>query len=246
MGSEPMMGATTKIKLTDPNSVAPAATSTPTAGMIPMTNGSSSLFNWINFGDGSDGDVILTASTTLTRDMYYKNLTINTGVVLNTGGYRISVLGTIDGSGTIDFSGIKGSDGVDGSSGSAGTGGAGGAGLPSGTIGGSIVGGAGANGVGSQSDGVSSAASTNTSWRIGSNNGQVGGGGSGGNGGNGGAIILLYNSLTNTGSITVNAGTKGTKGTGGLLYGTAPATNGGDGNDGNNGFNGLIYYIKAY
>src|SRR3990167_1494841 len=30
-----------------------------------------------NFGDGSDGDVIISADTTITRDMYYNNLTIN-------------------------------------------------------------------------------------------------------------------------------------------------------------------------
>jgi len=29
------------------------------------------------FGDGSDGDVTITGDTTLTRDMYYHNLTIN-------------------------------------------------------------------------------------------------------------------------------------------------------------------------
>src|ERR1051325_5762551 len=35
------------------------------------------------FGDGSDGAVTLTGNTTLTRDMYYESLTINSGVVLN-------------------------------------------------------------------------------------------------------------------------------------------------------------------
>jgi len=43
------------------------------------------------FGDGSDGDVTISTDTTLTRDMYYNNLTINAGVTLHTNGYRIFV-----------------------------------------------------------------------------------------------------------------------------------------------------------
>jgi hypothetical protein len=43
------------------------------------------------FGSGKDGNVVISASTTLTRDMYYKNLTINQGVHVNTAGYRVFV-----------------------------------------------------------------------------------------------------------------------------------------------------------
>ncbi len=46
------------------------------------------------FGDGSDGDVTITSDTTLTRDMYYNNLTLNGGN-LNAGGYRVFVKGTL-------------------------------------------------------------------------------------------------------------------------------------------------------
>ena len=53
------------------------------------------------FGDGSDGDVTISSPTTLTRDMYYDNLTVND--TLTTDGYRIFVKGTLDGTGTIDW-----------------------------------------------------------------------------------------------------------------------------------------------
>jgi len=45
----------------------------------------------IILGDGSDGDVTVSASASIARDMYYDNLTIETGVVLTTAGFRIFV-----------------------------------------------------------------------------------------------------------------------------------------------------------
>lgn len=48
------------------------------------------------FGDGSDGDVTISSNTSLTRDMYYNNLTINNGFVLSPKGYRIFVKGTLN------------------------------------------------------------------------------------------------------------------------------------------------------
>src|SRR2546426_12736233 len=49
------------------------------------------------FGDGSDGDVTITKtkSTFLTRDMYYNNLTIESGQTLNPNGFRVFVSGTL-------------------------------------------------------------------------------------------------------------------------------------------------------
>jgi hypothetical protein len=47
------------------------------------------------FGNGADGDQTLSSNTTLTRDTYYNNLTINAGVILNPGGYRVFVSGTL-------------------------------------------------------------------------------------------------------------------------------------------------------
>lgn len=36
------------------------------------------------YGFGQDGDVTIAANTTLTRDMYYNDLTINSNCTLNT------------------------------------------------------------------------------------------------------------------------------------------------------------------
>ncbi len=43
------------------------------------------------YGSGMDGNITISTNTTLTRDMYYNNLTINPGIVLNTAGYRVFV-----------------------------------------------------------------------------------------------------------------------------------------------------------
>jgi len=99
------------------------------------------------FGNGSDGDVTISTNTTLSADMYYRNLTVNGGVVLNTGGYRIYVLDTFTNNGTIRNNGEDGANGTNAVSiASGGTGGAGGAGAPSGTLAGGANGGAGGDG----------------------------------------------------------------------------------------------------
>jgi hypothetical protein len=43
------------------------------------------------YGSGADGNVTISTNTSLTRDMYYNNLTINDGVHLNTAGYKVFV-----------------------------------------------------------------------------------------------------------------------------------------------------------
>ena len=47
------------------------------------------------YGFGQDGDVTITADTTLSRDMYYNNLTINASCTLDSNGYKIFVRGTL-------------------------------------------------------------------------------------------------------------------------------------------------------
>jgi hypothetical protein len=47
------------------------------------------------FGNASDGDVTISSPTTLTRDMYYRNLTVAAGQTLDAGSYRIFVSGTL-------------------------------------------------------------------------------------------------------------------------------------------------------
>jgi len=74
---------------------------------------------------------------------------------------------------------------------------------------------------------------------LGNNGG--GGGGGGGYGGSGGVIVLVYNTLTNSGTISVAGGSLGTKGT----KGTGGAGNSADGNDGLAGATGVIYQLTV-
>ena len=130
------------------------------------------------FGNGSDGDLVLdsdtqtedenddgedlganwVASGVIQRDLYAANLTIESGVEINTGGYRIFVRGvlTIGGSGCRLYNnGVAGDNGSNGSGSDEG-GGNGGSGAGAGGGAGSLVGGvAGGNG-GSGGDGGNS------------------------------------------------------------------------------------------
>lgn len=79
-----------------------AGTATGTTGaslFVNPSNLAARLSSSVNFGDGSDGDVTVAGTTTITRDMFYNNLTV-TGT-LNTDGYRVFVKGTLSGTGTI-------------------------------------------------------------------------------------------------------------------------------------------------
>jgi len=66
---------------------------------VPASGGSS--FNEMIYGPGMDGDVTISVDTSLTRDMYYHNLTIDSGKVLTTAGWRVFVSGTLTINGTI-------------------------------------------------------------------------------------------------------------------------------------------------
>lgn len=68
------------------------------------------------FGDGSDGNATISGDTTLTTDMYYNNLTVNTGVTLHSGSWRIFVKDTLttNGTGKISNAGNPGGNGGNG------------------------------------------------------------------------------------------------------------------------------------
>ena len=95
------------------------------------------------FGDGSDGDVVISVNTTLTCDMNYKNLTINTGVTLYPDGYIIYVKNVLTVNGFINRNGNNASYSTPG------------AGLPTRSVGGSGAGGVGGDGYNIGSNGVS-------------------------------------------------------------------------------------------
>ena len=71
------------------------------------------------FGDGSDGNITISSPTTLTRDMYYNNLIVNS--TLNTANFRIFVAGTLSGNGTIQNNGGNGGNASGITAGAAGT-----------------------------------------------------------------------------------------------------------------------------
>lgn len=53
------------------------------------------------YGTGSDGTVVIASNTSLTRDMYYNSLTINSGSHLNTNGFKVFVKNTLTVNGSI-------------------------------------------------------------------------------------------------------------------------------------------------
>ena len=70
----------------------------------------SSLGNDEVYGPGTDGDVVITGNpTTLTSDMYYNNLTINSGAFLLTNGFRVFVKNTLTVNGAIGLGTFTGS-----------------------------------------------------------------------------------------------------------------------------------------
>ena len=77
------------------------------------------------FGDGSDGNVtVASGTTTLTRDTFYDNLTINGGATLATASFRVFVKNILDNKGNINNNGVVGGNGGNGGDGAGGTGGA--------------------------------------------------------------------------------------------------------------------------
>ncbi len=77
---------------------------------------SESVYGYFPVTTAVDGDIIMTKNASLTRNMYYKNLTINAGVNLNANGWRIVVTDTLT------LNGIISNDGGNASGAVAGTG----------------------------------------------------------------------------------------------------------------------------
>jgi len=101
-----------------------------TGSLLPATAG-----DFLLYGDGSDGDVTVSTDTTLTRDMFYDNLTMSGNAVISMAGYRVFVKGTYSGSGTLSaLSGGNGGNGGNANLMTAGTAGTGGAATASGSL----------------------------------------------------------------------------------------------------------------
>ena len=182
---------------------------------------------YLGYGDGSDGSGTLDGSTTvfglvpagnvytMTRDLYCINLTINTGVTLNTAGYRLFGTGTLTGNGTAKVlrnganggNGGNGGNGTSGSGGTAGTAGTAGSALSAGSIGNALAGSnGGAGGSGGTFAGTGGAGNAGTSASTLSNSvgsgspassAGVAGGAGGGTGAGASAGSASSNAVTN-------------------------------------------------
>lgn len=162
-----------------------AAPAAPYSGQLWVKNGRLYFFQsppdaWIElgaastgeasslYGTGADGDVAVSSTITLTRDMHYNNLVVTGSGVVVGGGFRIFVKGalTVNAGGVIHADGLAASGNGGGGFSSQGT-------LDRGTTG--------ANGTGT----AGGAAGSNSSFCLGGSGG-AGGAGSGGAGGAGG------------------------------------------------------------
>lgn len=172
-------GSDTFANLVAANSIISAG-KTVTATDVPDSRLGDGTTHWLDlassfatglFGDGSDSDVTIAGTVTLTRDMYYRNLTVPVSTELKTAGYAVFVQNTLTWAGTISTNGNNAVADVPGAAiigratapaGAAGVTGVGAAGFQTGNPfigGGGGAGGAGTSGAG----GIATANSTATS-----------------------------------------------------------------------------------
>lgn len=169
------------------------------------------------FGDSSDGAATISGNTSLSRDMFYTNLTIDSGVTLDCAGFRVHCSGTLTVNGTIGRAGNAGGAGGNTTTATGGTAGTAGAALASGSMNGTVAGVAGATG------GAGSTRSTNG---LNSNDNDVAGTAgndvvkslTSANGTAGGASSDSVQMSTSVGTITSGVGSSG--GTFGTTSGT--------------------------
>jgi hypothetical protein len=189
---------------------------------------------FFDFGSGIDPDPNISGTVTLTRDMFYANLTITATGILNLAGFRAFVAGTATNAGTIRFNGNPGNNGTGAAAGAAA-----GAALVAGSVGGAAAGSAGATG--GLTVGLASAAAGNSNPAMGGSGGAAGtsGNGAGGAGAAGGVggtatqrLFQFLNShlLFQATLITGGAGGKGGSSGGGS--GTVAGAGGGGGGGG--------------
>jgi hypothetical protein len=202
------------------------------------------------FGGGTDGDATISGALTLTRDMFYHNLTISAGAAILPNGYRIFVSGTLDltaaPAGAFTRNGSSGTNGT--ASGNGGPGGAGSASTSAladlGNGGNGAPGGQGGITTGNAGGSSSSNTTSNSGWTLNGGTGGNGAGGSGAVGGNGasGANPLISRWDANLiRGVSIIIGGLGGPGAGG--GGGSGAVSGGGGGGG--GGAGAVIFISA-
>jgi len=179
------------------------------------------------FGDGSDGDHVVVGTETLTRDTYYRNLTVPAATILQTAGFRVFVADTLTIEGTIRNNGAAGSNvAAPGDTGAGGTLGVGQGGGGTGAVGESSPNSLGGNGGNASGTGAVAAGTiTRTTTGVAYvsllpfvitgtdaagapiNGGAQGGGATGASGGAGGGVVLIAaKAITGAGAIQANGG----------------------------------------
>lgn len=221
------------------------------------------------FGDGSDGNVTVSSPLTLTRDMYYNDLTVNKAIT--TSGYRLFVKGTLTlNNNAIVATGSPASGTTQPTAAVAGTigvGGQGGTGLVTansngGNGGAGDAGGSGGNGGnGGASSGGTGTSSGNSIHRItidmlfglalvaGGAGGGAGGNGNAaaknsGAGGNGGNILAIFARTIDNSASSIAEIFKATGGSGGDANNIPASANGPGGGGGGGG--GWVYVVYKY
>jgi hypothetical protein len=133
------------------------------------------------FGDGSDGDLTITTTPNLilSRDVFYRNVTISGLGLISTNGYRMFISGTLDLT-NAPVDAIRRSNGTNGGNASGSTGGSASAFAQNQTVGGaagSTGGAAGATGITTTNTTVQATAISSQTTSLGGSNGASGGGG---------------------------------------------------------------------
>ena len=189
------------------------------------------------FGTGSDGPATISTTVTLTKDMYYSDLTIASGGNLKPNGFKIFVSGTLDLT-AAPASGIA-FNGTNGHAGTATSGGSVTFASASGTMGANSSGIQGANGQGGTGR-TGGSASSNMAMGGASNASGAGGAGSGGSGGPSvaGAARTAYifgntSTALRLGMSLLNGGAEASGGSGG--GGDGVTVGGGGGGGGSSG-----------
>lgn len=197
------------------------------------------------FGDGSDGDVSLSSgTTTLTRTMYYNNLTLSSTAIIDAAGYKIYVKGTLTNSVT---GGIKRTPN-NGTNGSGATNGNGGAALTENDVGTGLAGQAGVvstgGGLGGNTGNPGNNAGTNEGY--GAAGGASGAAGSGGTAGTAGTYTNVPERVVRHDHIyKLDYKIGGQGGAGGAGGASAALGQGGGGGGGGSGGGVLIIFAKT-
>lgn len=210
-----------------------ATSSTAAAWAFPAGTGT------VDFGDGSDADPNLsTGTTTLSKTMYYNNLTLSGTAVLDAAGYKIYVKGTLAISGSASI--IRTPN--NGTAGSGGTNGNGGAAMTNNDMGAGLAGQAGVAGPAGGLGGTTGAPGNNAGTAVGygAAGGASGSAGSGGTAGAAGTYTNVPERIVRHDHIYLLAYKNGGQGGAGGAGGAAAALGQGGGGGGGGSGGGVI------